>query len=131
MPAPRRTRSRPMQLPAAHARRAAANIHVDTDQAGGVAGRGETGGGKANVGAAARRGLTAPRQPSYGAPIVLVVDDGETNRTLVQAFLSGAIVNISVPPSVAVAPDPEVWLEFDQERLHLFDGESEMALTSD
>jgi len=32
--------------------------------------------------------LTAPRQPSYGAPIVLIVDDGETNRNLVQAFLS-------------------------------------------
>ena len=48
--------------------------------------------------------------------------------TFVQAFLSGAIVNISVPPSVAVAPDEQVWLEFDQERMHLFDGETEMAL---
>ncbi len=32
------------------------------------------------------------------------------------------------PPNVAVAPDEPVWLEFDQERMHLFDGETEMAL---
>ncbi|MFK0333033.1 ABC transporter ATP-binding protein [Rhizobium sp. NPDC090275] len=51
--------------------------------------------------------------------------------TFVQAFLSGAIVNISVPPSVPVSPDEPVWLEFDQERLHLFDGETEMALRSE
>jgi len=48
--------------------------------------------------------------------------------TFVQAFLSGAIVNISLPPTVVVAPDEMVWLEFDQERIHLFDGETEMAL---
>ena len=48
--------------------------------------------------------------------------------TFVQSLLSGAIVNISVPPSVAVAPDEPIWLEFDQDRLHLFDGETEMAL---
>jgi multiple sugar transport system ATP-binding protein len=48
--------------------------------------------------------------------------------TFVQTFLSGTIVNISVPPTVAVAPDEQVWLEFDQDRIHLFDGETEMAL---
>jgi multiple sugar transport system ATP-binding protein len=48
--------------------------------------------------------------------------------TFVQAFLSGSIVNISLPPTVQVAPDEHVWLEFDQERIHLFDGETEMAL---
>ncbi|RJT40708.1 ABC transporter ATP-binding protein [Mesorhizobium waimense] len=48
--------------------------------------------------------------------------------TFVQAFLSGAIVNISVPPNIAVKPDEQIWLEFDQERIHLFDGETEMAL---
>ena len=48
--------------------------------------------------------------------------------TFVQAFLSGAIVNISVPPDIVVVPDEQIWLEFDQERIHLFDGETEMAL---
>ena len=48
--------------------------------------------------------------------------------TFVQAFLSSSIVNISLPPSVQVAPDEMVWLEFDQDRIHLFDGETEMAL---
>ncbi|MEQ1901173.1 MAG: ABC transporter ATP-binding protein [Devosia sp.] len=51
--------------------------------------------------------------------------------TFVQAFLSGAVVNISVPPSVSVVPDEQVWLEFDQERMHLFDGETEMALNAE
>ena len=51
--------------------------------------------------------------------------------TFVQAFLSGAIVNISVSPNIAVAPDEQIWLEFDQERMHLFDGETEMALKAD
>jgi len=48
--------------------------------------------------------------------------------TFVQAFLAGAIVNISLPPTVEVVPDAQVWLEFDQARIHLFDGETEMAL---
>jgi multiple sugar transport system ATP-binding protein len=51
--------------------------------------------------------------------------------TFVQAFLSGAIVNISLPPTALVAPDEMVWLEFDQERIHLFDGSTEMALRAD
>ena len=50
--------------------------------------------------------------------------------TFVQALLSGAIVNISVPPSIIVVPDQPIWLEFDQERLHLFDGATEMALNA-
>jgi multiple sugar transport system ATP-binding protein len=48
--------------------------------------------------------------------------------TFVQVFLSGAIVNISLPPTAAVASDEQVWLEFDQARMHLFDGETELAL---
>ena len=48
--------------------------------------------------------------------------------TFVQALLSGAIVNVSVAPSIPVAPDEPIWLEFDQERMHLFDGATEIAL---
>ncbi len=51
--------------------------------------------------------------------------------TFVQALLSGAVVNISVPPSVPVAPDQPIWLTFDQERMHLFDGATEMALKAE
>jgi multiple sugar transport system ATP-binding protein len=51
--------------------------------------------------------------------------------TFVQALLSGAVVNISVPPNVAIAPDEQIWLEFDQERMHLFDGATELALKVD
>jgi multiple sugar transport system ATP-binding protein len=48
--------------------------------------------------------------------------------TFVQAFLAGAVVNISLPPTIEVAADEQVWLEFDQDRIHLFDGKTEMAL---
>jgi multiple sugar transport system ATP-binding protein len=51
--------------------------------------------------------------------------------TYVQAMLSGAIVNISVPPDVLVEADQPIWLEFDQERMHLFDAATEMALKAD
>ncbi len=51
--------------------------------------------------------------------------------TFVQAMLSGAIVNISVAPDVAVEADQPIWLEFDQERMHLFDGATQMALKAD
>jgi hypothetical protein len=48
--------------------------------------------------------------------------------TFAQVFISGAVVNISLDPSVAISPDEPVWIEFDQERLHLFDGATTMAL---
>ncbi|MCA3260972.1 MAG: ABC transporter ATP-binding protein [Telmatospirillum sp.] len=51
--------------------------------------------------------------------------------TFVQAMLSGAIVNISVPPDVAVEADQPIWLAFDQDRMHLFDGATELALKAD
>ena len=49
--------------------------------------------------------------------------------TFVQIFISGALVNVSLPPTFAIRPDESVFVEFDQDRLHVFDGETEMALT--
>jgi len=48
--------------------------------------------------------------------------------TFVQVHVDGAIVIVSLDPSVPVRTDTNVWLEFDQSRLHLFDGATQMAL---
>jgi multiple sugar transport system ATP-binding protein len=48
--------------------------------------------------------------------------------TFVQAYLGESIVVISVPPHVHVRADDTVWLSFDQDKLHLFDGKTQLAL---
>jgi multiple sugar transport system ATP-binding protein len=48
--------------------------------------------------------------------------------TFAQVYLGKSIVVISVTPDVKLSPDEMVWIEFDQNRLHLFDGETQMAL---
>jgi multiple sugar transport system ATP-binding protein len=48
--------------------------------------------------------------------------------TFAQVFINGAVVNISVEPSVILMPDETVFIEFDQDRMHLFDAETTMAL---
>jgi multiple sugar transport system ATP-binding protein len=72
---------------------------------------------------------TSPVPDAIPAKAYTVEPTGDV--TFVQAFLSGTTVNISVPPSIDVTPDEPIWLEFDQERMHLFDGETEMALSAD
>ena len=51
--------------------------------------------------------------------------------TFAQVFLGEEIVIVSVEPQVKLKPDQPVWIEFDQERMHLFDGETTMALKAD
>jgi multiple sugar transport system ATP-binding protein len=48
--------------------------------------------------------------------------------TFAQVYLGDSIVIVSVEPRVKLKPDQPVWIEFDQERMHLFDGETSMAL---
>jgi multiple sugar transport system ATP-binding protein len=48
--------------------------------------------------------------------------------TYVHLFLGNSIIIASVPPDVRLRPDDTVWIEFDQDRLHLFDGATERAL---
>ena len=48
--------------------------------------------------------------------------------TFAQILVDGEVVNISLAPSVALEPDESVWIEFDQDRMHLFDGATTAAL---
>jgi multiple sugar transport system ATP-binding protein len=50
--------------------------------------------------------------------------------TFAQVRVDGSIVIVSLPPDVPVHADTHVWLGFDQNRMHLFDGETQMALTA-
>lgn len=67
-------------------------------------------------------------QVDAGVPTKIYTVEPTGDVTFVQVFLSGAVVNISLPPTVDVESDEEVWLEFDQKRMHLFDGETGLAL---
>ena len=48
--------------------------------------------------------------------------------TFAQVYLGDSIIIVSVEPSVKLKPDQPVWIEFDQSRMHLFDGDTKMAL---
>jgi multiple sugar transport system ATP-binding protein len=48
--------------------------------------------------------------------------------TFVQVYLGSAIVIVSLDPNVPIRPDEPVWVAFDQDRIHLFDGETQKAL---
>ena len=48
--------------------------------------------------------------------------------TFVQVHLDQSIVIVSLDPNAPIAVDQPVWLEFDQARLHLFDGVTQQAL---
>jgi multiple sugar transport system ATP-binding protein len=50
--------------------------------------------------------------------------------TYANVYLGSSIVVVSVPPHVRLAPDDAVWIEFDQQKIHLFDGKTEQALTA-
>jgi multiple sugar transport system ATP-binding protein len=50
--------------------------------------------------------------------------------TYVQVKLGEAVVIVSLDPHVPIAPDEPVWLAFDQDKLHLFDSETTMALSA-
>ena len=51
--------------------------------------------------------------------------------TYVHVYLGTSLLIVSVTPDVRLAPDDAVWLAFDQQKLHLFDGVTERALTAD
>jgi multiple sugar transport system ATP-binding protein len=48
--------------------------------------------------------------------------------TYAHVYLGSTVVVVSVAPGLRLAPDDRVWIDFDQARLHLFDGRTERAL---
>jgi multiple sugar transport system ATP-binding protein len=50
--------------------------------------------------------------------------------TFVQVYLGSSIVVVSLDPNVPIQPDEPVWVAFDQDRIHLFDGETQQALSA-
>jgi multiple sugar transport system ATP-binding protein len=84
--------------------------------------------GKAVLGAR-HSTLKLHRSPAPGAvPGKVYTVEPTGDVTFAQVFIDGAVVNISLDPSVTLGPDENVWIEFDQARLHLFDAETTMAL---
>ena len=50
--------------------------------------------------------------------------------TYAHIHLGEAMIVASVAPEFRLAPDEAVWIGFDQERLHLFDGKTGQALAA-
>jgi multiple sugar transport system ATP-binding protein len=48
--------------------------------------------------------------------------------TYAHLFLGSSIIVASVRPDVRLRPDETVWIKFDQDGLHLFDGITEQAM---
>ncbi|MBK8083226.1 MAG: ABC transporter ATP-binding protein [Devosia sp.] len=71
----------------------------------------------------------APAAGAIPAKVYTVEPTGDI--TFVQVFIDGAVVNVSVPPNVVIRPDETVYVEFDQDRIHLFDAETTNALAAD
>jgi multiple sugar transport system ATP-binding protein len=68
-------------------------------------------------------------EPTPGAvPARVYTVEPTGDVTFVQVFLDAAVVNISVESSRVVRPDTTVYIEFDQDRIHLFDAETTNAL---
>jgi multiple sugar transport system ATP-binding protein len=50
--------------------------------------------------------------------------------TFAQIYLGSAVVIVSLDPNFEIRPDEPVWVAFDQDRMHLFDGETQQALAA-
>ena len=70
---------------------------------------------------------TEQRPESIPGRVYTVEPTGDV--TYAHVHLGSAVLVVSVPPSLRLVPDEPVWIEFDQPTLHLFDGETEQALT--
>jgi multiple sugar transport system ATP-binding protein len=69
---------------------------------------------------------TEPRAATIPGRIYTVEPTGDVTYAHVQ--LGSAVLVVSVPASLRLAADDPVWLELDQNQLHLFDGQTQQSL---
>ena len=50
--------------------------------------------------------------------------------TYAHIYLGSAVMVVSLEPQIPIRPDEPVWIAFDQEKLHLFNSETQLALTA-
>ena len=50
--------------------------------------------------------------------------------TYAHVYLGSALIVVSVPADVPLEPDDNVWVSFDQDRIHLFEGGSGNVITN-
>jgi multiple sugar transport system ATP-binding protein len=72
--------------------------------------------------------LLHPQSEPGAIPSRIYTVEPTGDVTYVHLFLGNSIIIASVPPDVRLRPDEMVWIEFDQDRLHLFDEATERAL---
>jgi multiple sugar transport system ATP-binding protein len=51
--------------------------------------------------------------------------------TFAHVRVGGAVVVVSVNPETKLAPDQRVWLAFDQDKIHMFDAETQRTLADE
>jgi multiple sugar transport system ATP-binding protein len=87
-------------------------------------------GGKAVIGAR-HSTIRLTREATSGAiPGRVYTVEPTGDITFVHVYLGNAIIVVSVAPDVRLAADDAVWIAFDQQRLHLFDGTTQQALSA-
>ncbi len=67
-----------------------------------------------------------PRPGAVPARVYTLEPTGDV--TYAHVDLGSTVAIVSVAPTMHLQPDQEVWLELDQQRLHLFDARTRLAL---
>ena len=71
---------------------------------------------------------TQPAAAAIASRIYTVEPTGDI--TYAHVYVGTSIAVVSVGPDVRLAPDDQVWIEFDQQKLHLFDAATQQALVA-
>ncbi len=72
--------------------------------------------------------LVHTEQVGHAVPATVYTVEPTGDITFVHAKLGNQMIVVSVAPSVHIRPDDNIYLEFDQDRMHIFDGVTQQTL---